>query len=172
MNTVRSSVIEISRISVTVVGKQEVGVDSGLVVDVDEDGGGGIIRLVDVVEDGGGCGFEDVDSLHGDVVGGTNELDEGELCLEDVTCDDNDEGSDIPEVVGSSHGVVTLVLVVIVIVVTNDWLVGLLQGFIVPLRVVETVTIVSDVSHGVVLGWGPYLEVVVGIKLFSVGLSE
>jgi hypothetical protein len=55
-------------------------------------------------------------------------------------------------------------------VVTNDELVGLLHEYFGPFGKVGAS--VSDVSHGVLLGWGPYLADVVGIKLFSVGLRE
>jgi hypothetical protein len=65
---------------------------------------------------------------------------------------------------------VTVVLVLKVMVVTADVLVGLLQEYIGPFGTVEVS--VSGVSHGVVLGWGPYLEEAVGIGLFSVGLNE
>lgn len=77
----------------------------------------------------------------------------------------------VPEdVEDSSHGVVTVVLVLNVMVVTNDELDGLLQVCIDSVGVDEIS--VSDVSHGVEVGYGPYSNVVVEIKLFPVGLRE
>jgi hypothetical protein len=91
------------------------------------------------------------------------------LDLEYVTCDDEEDDIVDPEASSPSHEVVTLVLVLTVTVVTNEGVVSLLQEFIVSIREVELVSKVSDVSQGVELGWGPYLDVV-GVELLSVGL--